>query len=114
MTDKVKMRVDLDEGFDKLSTEEHAEIIMMCLSKLCHKAETLQELFIQLVKTYGVEMGICDVSMIVQISSPVLEHTPFNCILGTKEGIEHAFLTLKDKVVEQVADIEKEASNDKE
>lgn len=114
MTDKVKMCVDLDEDFDKLSTEEHAEITMMCLSKLCHKANELEELYVQLAKTYGVEMGVCNVSMIVQVSSPVINNVPFSCTLGTKEGIEHAFLTLKDKVAEQIADIEKEASNDKE
>ena len=108
------MHVDLKEGFDKLSAEEHAEIVMMCLSKLCSKAEELQELFIQLVKTYGVEMGICDVSMIIQISSAVLEHTHFNCTLGTKEGIKHAIVSLVDRVTEQVADIEKEAKNAKE
>ena len=114
MTNKMKMHVDLREDFDKLSTEEHAEIIMMCLSSLCHKAEELQDLFIQLAKTYGVEMGICDVSMIIQISSPVVNNVPFSCAFGTKEGIEHALLTLKDKVTRQVSDIEKEASNAKE
>ena len=114
MTNKMKVHVDLSEDFDKLSTEEHAEITMMCLSKLCSKAEELQELFVQLAKTYGVEMGICDVSMIIQISSPVINNVPFSCTLGTKEGIEHALLTLTDRIAKQVADIEKEASNDKE
>ena len=51
MTDKMKTRIDLKEGYDKLSTEEHAEVVMMCLSKLCCKAEELKELYMQLVKT---------------------------------------------------------------
>lgn len=114
MMNKMKMKVDLSEGFDKLSTEEHVEITMMCLSRLCSKAEELQELFIQLVKTYGVEMGIVDMSMLVQISSPVINNVPFSCMLGTKEGIEHALLTLTDRITKQVAGIKKEASNDKE
>ena len=112
MTNKMKVHVDLSEDFDKLSTEEHAEITMMCLSRLCSKADELKELYTQFAKTYGVEMGICDVSMIVQISSPVINNVPFSCTLGTKEGIKHALLTLRDKVTEQVADIEKEESND--
>lgn len=114
MMNKIKVSVDLDEDFDKLSTEEHAEITMMCLSKLCHKANELEELYVQLAKTYGVEMGVCNVSMIVQISSPVINNVPFSCTLGTKEGIEHAILTLTDRITKQVADIKKEASNDKE
>lgn len=114
MTNKMKVHVDLSEDFDKLSTEEHAEITMMCLSKLCHKANELEELYTQFAKTYGVEMGICDVSMIIQISSPVINNVPFSCTLGTKEGIKHALLTLRDKVTEHMADIEKEESNDKE
>ena len=114
MTNKMKIHVDLKEDFDKLSTEEHAEIVMMCLSRLCHKAGELQNLFIQLVKTYGVEMGTCDVSMIIQISSPVINNVPFSCTLGTHEGIKHAIVTLADKVAKQVSDIEKEASNAKE
>lgn len=114
MTDKVKIRVDLKEGYDKLSTEEHAEVIMMCLSKLCCKAEELKELYTQLVKTYGVEMGICDISMVVQVSSAVTNYVPCSYTLGTKEGIEHALLTLTGRIAKQVADIEKEASNDNE
>lgn len=114
MTDKMKTRIDLKEGYDKLSTEEHAEITMMCLSKLCCKAEELKELYMQLVKTYGVEMGICDISMVVQVSSAITKYVPCSYALGTKEGIEHALLTLNDKVAEQIADIEKEAGNDKE
>lgn len=114
MTDKMKMRVDLKEGYDKLSTEEHAEVVMMCLSKLCCKAEELKELYMQLVKTYGVEMGICDISMVIQVSSAVINYVPCSYTLGTKEGIKHALLALTDRVTEQVADIEKEESNDKE
>lgn len=114
MTDKVKMRIDLKEGYDKLSTEEHAEVVMMCLSKLCCKAEELKELYTQLVKTYGVEMGICDISMVIQVSSTVINYVPCSYTLGTKEGIKHALLALTDRVTEQVADIEKEEDNDKE
>ena len=114
MTDKMKMRVDLKEGYDKLSTEEHAEVVMMCLSKLCCKAEELKELYMQLANTYGVEMGICDISMVIQVSSTVINYVPCSYTLGTKEGIEHALLTLTDRVTEQVADIKKEESNDKE
>lgn len=114
MTDKMKTRIDLKEGYDKLSTEEHAEVVMMCLSKLCCKAEELKELYMQLVKTYGVEMGICDISMVVQISSTVINYVPCSYALGTKEGIKHALLTLTDRVTEQVVDIKKEESNDKE
>lgn len=114
MTDKIKVSIGSSKDFDKLSTEEHAEITMMCLSKLCYKAEELKELYIQLAKTYGVEMGICDISMIVQVSSPIFKHTHCSYTLGTKEGIEHAILTLKDSFAEQVADLEKEESNDKE
>ena len=114
MTDKMKMRVDLKEDFDKLNTEEHAEVVMMCLSKLCCKAEELKELYMQLVKTYDVEMGICDISMVVQVSSAAINYVPCSYTLGTKEGIKHAIVTLADRVTEQVADIEKEAKNAKE
>ena len=114
MTNKMKVSVDLSEDFNKLSTEEHTEITMMCLRKLCSKADELKELYTQFAKTYGVEMGLCGVSMIIQISSPIINNVPFSCTLGTKEGINHALLTLRDKVTEHMADIEKEASNDKE
>ena len=114
MMNKMKLHVDLKEDFDKLSTEEHAEIVMMCLRRLCHKAEELQDVFIQLVKTYGIEMSTCDASMIIQISSPMFNNVLFNSILGTKEGIKHALLTLKDRITKQVSDIEKEESNAKE
>lgn len=114
MKDKIKVSIGSSKDFDKLSTKEHAEITMMCLSKLCYKAEELKELYIQLAKTYGVEMGTCDISMVVQVSSPMFKYTPCSYTLGTKEGIEHAILTLKDRFAEQVADLEKEESNDKE
>ena len=100
MTDKMKTRIDLKKDYDKLSTEE--------------QAEELKELYMQLVKTYGVEMGICDISMVIQVSSTVINYVPCSYALGTKEGIKHALLTLTDRVTEQVADIEKEESNDKE
>ena len=114
MMNKMKMRVDLKKGYDKLSTEEHAEVVMMCLSKLCCKAEELKELYTQLIKTYGTEMGLCDISMVIQVSSAATNYVPCSYTLGTKEGIKHAIVSLVDMVTKQVADIEKEESNDKE
>lgn len=109
----IDVKVNVEDYFSKMNPEDSAIIAQMCLSKLTSKVEELKDLYASLAKTYGFEMGVCGITCIAQVSAKPLEMSVTNT-LGTKEGIEHALLTLTDRIAKQVADIKKEASNDKE
>ena len=102
----IKTNVDMDEYFSKMRPEDSAAITTMCLNKLTRKIEELNNLYTQLVKTYSIEMGLCDITLLVQVSSPILPDAA-QSILGTSKGIEHAVKVLMKKV----ENIEKEDSN---
>ena len=93
----IKTDVDMAEYFSKMSPEDSAAITTMCLNKLTRKVEELKNLYTQLVKTYNIEMGLCGITLLVQVSSPVLP-CAVQSILGTSKGIEHALTVLMEKV----------------
>lgn len=104
----INVTVNPKEYFNKMSPEDSAEITTMCLDKICDKAEELRELYIQLTKSYGIEMGICDITLLVQVSAPVLETAPVRALLGTTKDIRHALATMMNKGLEDLSKIEKE------
>lgn len=103
---KTNVDVDIDNYFSKMEPEDSAAITIMCLDKLCSKANELKALYDQLVKTYSVEMGLCNITLLVQVSSPLLPDAAQG-IFGTAEGIKHALTML----MERGEAIEKEDSN---
>lgn len=105
-TEMLKTNVDMDNYFSKMEPEDSAAITTMCLAKLCSKANELTALYEQLVKTYSVEMGLCNITLLVQVSSPLLPEAAQG-ILGTAEGIKHALTVM----TERGKAIEKEDSN---
>ncbi len=78
----IKTNVNIDDYFSKMTPKDSAVITTMCLNKLTRKVEELKNLYTNLVKTYSVEMGICDITLLVQVSSPLLPEAT-QCILGT-------------------------------
>ena len=104
---KTNVNVDIDDYFSKMEPEDSAAITTMCLAKLCSKANELKALYEQLIKTYSVEMGLCNITLLVQVSSPVLPDAAAQGIFGTAEGIKHALTML----IERGKAIEKENSN---
>lgn len=105
-TEMLKTNVNIDNYFSKMRPEDSAVITTMCLNKLTRKVEELKALYEQLAKTYSVEMGICDITLLVQVSSPILPDA-LQCIFGTSEGIKHALTVM----IEKGKAIEKENSN---
>lgn len=102
----IKTNVDMDNYFSNMRPEDSAVITTMCLNKLKRKVEELKNLYTQLAKTYYVEMGLCGITLLVQVSSPTLPDA-IQGIFGTSKGIEHASTVLMEKV----EDIEKEEKN---
>ena len=102
----IKTNVDMDEYFSKMRPEDSATITTMCLNKLTRKVEELKNLYTNLAKTYSVEMGLCNITLLVQVSSPILPDA-LQCIFGTLEGIKHAVTAM----IEKGKAIEKENSN---
>ena len=102
----IKTNVDMDNYFSKMEPEDSAVITTMCLNKLTRKVNELKALYEQLVKTYSVEMGLCDITLLVQVSSPVLPDATQG-VFGTSKGIKHA-LTILSNIGKA---IEKEDSN---
>lgn len=92
----IKPTIDVEEYFRKMKPEDSAAIAMMCISKLDSKVKELDELYAQLAKTYGFEMGICGITCIVQVSAEPLPH-PVVSMLGTDEGINKGLSMLKNK-----------------
>lgn len=92
--EKIKSNIDIEDYFSKMTPEDSAIITKMCINRLVRKVEELKDLYASLAKTYGFEMGICDITCIAQISGKPLE-TPILSMLGTDEGINIGLNTLK-------------------
>lgn len=92
--EKIKSNTDIEDYFGKMTPEDSAIITTMCINKLAHKVKELKDLYASLAKTYGFEMGICDVTCIAQVSAKPLE-TPILSMLGTDEGIQKGLNILK-------------------
>lgn len=90
----IDVKVNVEDYFSKMNPEDSAAITIMCISKLARKVEELKDLYTSLAKTYGFEMGICDIACIAQISAKSLE-TPILSMLGTDEGIQKGLNKLK-------------------
>lgn len=90
----VDIKVNVEDYFSKMTPEDSAVVTQMCLSKLASKVEELKNLYASLAKTYGFEMGICDITCIVQISAKPLE-IPIISMLGTDKGIQKGLNMLK-------------------
>lgn len=98
----IKKNVNIDDYFGKMRPEDSAVITTMCLNKLTRKVKELKDLYTSLAKTYSVEMGLCDITLLVQVSSPLLPGATQG-VLGTSKGIKHAstILSEKCKVIEE-------------
>lgn len=92
--EKIKSNIDIEDYFSKMTPEDSAIITTMCVNKLARKVTELKDLYASLAKTYGFEMGICDITCIAQISGKPLE-TPILSMLGTDEGIQKGLNILK-------------------
>lgn len=90
----INVQVNLKDYFDKMNPEDSATITKMCMDKLCSKAQELKDLYIQLAKIYNIEMGLCELTLLVQVSSPKLPAIPIRCLLGTSDGIKHALAVM--------------------
>ena len=90
----IKSKIDVEEYFRKMTPENAAIIATMCIEKLAHKVKELKDLYGSLAKTYGFEMGICDITCIAQISAKSLEK-PTLSMLGTDGGIQNGLNILK-------------------
>lgn len=86
----IKPNTDLEDYFSKMTPEDSAAITTMCINRLACKVKELKDLYSSLAKTYGFEMGACGITMLVQVSSPLLPNAPVCGLFGTDEGIEHA------------------------
>ena len=104
----IKVNVNLEEYFKKMDPEDSAEITVMCMNKLCAKAQELKDLYTQLAKTYSIEMSVCDITMLVQVSSPKFPIIPARGLLGTSEGIQHALSVINKDALMGLTDIRKE------
>lgn len=92
--EKIKSNTDIEDYFSKMTPEDSAIITTMCINRLARKVEELKDLYASLAKTYGFEMGICDITCIAQISAKPLE-TPILSMLGTDVGIQKGLNILK-------------------
>lgn len=110
----IKVKLNPEEYFNKMKPEDSAAITTMCLETLSAKANELKELYMQLARTYGIEMGMCDITLIIQVSSPKLPDTPVRGLLGTSAGIKHALAVMMSRGLKDLANMEKEEANDKE
>lgn len=110
----IHVNLNPEEYFSKMKPEDSTAITTMCLDKLCEKAQELKDLYTTLAKTYGIEMGICDITCIVQVSVPKLPFVPVLGLLGTTDGIKNGLAKLMTNGLKQLADAEKEDANDAE
>ena len=92
--EKIKSNTDLEDYFSKMTPEDSATITQMCLNRLASKIAELKDLYASLAKTYGFEMGVCDITCIAQISAKPLEK-PILSMLGTDGGIQKGLNILK-------------------
>lgn len=103
----IKTIINIDDDyFSKMRPEDSAVIATMCLNKLTRKVKELKDLYASLAKIYSVEMGLCNITLLVQVSSPLLPDATQG-VLGTSKGIKHA-LTILSNIGKA---IEKEDSN---
>src|SRR5574344_2508898 len=90
MKEEVIIDVNVKDYLEKVNPEDSAFITSMCVDKLCAKAQELKDLYIQLANIYGIEMGLMNITCIVQISSPELSpFIPVQDFLGTIDGIKN-------------------------
>ena len=105
----------IEDYFNKMTPEDSAMITTMCINKLVHKVKELEDLYASLAKTYSVEMGICDVTCIAQISAKPLEKSMLSMLLGTDEGIQKGLNILKTEAIKHGFKLDnKETQNAKE
>ena len=114
MIEEARVPVNLEEYFSKMNPEDSAAITTMCLEKLCQKAQELKDLYTQLAKSYGIEMGLCDIALLVQVSVPLLPVIPVRGLLGTSEGIKHALEVMMSEGLKDLDKMEKEETLDKD
>lgn len=107
----ISVQANLKDYFEKMSPEDSATITTMCMDKLCSKAQELKDLYVQLAKSYGIEMGVCELTLLVQVSSPKLPVIPVRGLLGTDEGIKHALAVMMQSGLSELANMEKEEKN---
>lgn len=93
-TEIIKSKIDVEEYFRKMTPENSAIIATMCIEKLAQKVKELRDLYGSLAKTYGFEMGVCDITCIAQISAKPLEK-PILSMLGTDVCIQKGLNILK-------------------
>lgn len=96
----IKSKIDAEEYFRKMTPENSTTITAMCINKLARKVKELGDLYTSLVKTYGFEMGVCDITCIAQVSAKFLEE-PVISMLGTDEGIQKGLNILKIEASKQ-------------
>ena len=90
----IKPSTGIEDYFNKMTPEDAATITTMCIDKLACKVKELKDLYSSLAKTYGFEMGICNITCIAQISANFLK-APMISMLGTDEGIQKGLNILK-------------------
>lgn len=104
----INVHTNLKDYFDKMSPEDSATITTMCMDKICSKAQELKDLYVQLAKSYGFEMGVCELTLLVQVSSPKLPIIPVRGLLGTDDGIKHALAVMMSSGLKDLAAMKKE------
>lgn len=104
----IDVHTNLKDYFDKMSPEDSATITTMCMDKICSKAQELKDLYVQLAKSYGFEMGVCGLTVLVQVSSPKLPIIPVRGLLGTDDGIKHALAVMMSSGLKDLAEMKKE------
>lgn len=109
--EEIKIDVNLKDYFDKINPDDSANITTMCMDKLCTKAQELKDLYVQLAKTYGIEMGLCEITLLVQVSSPKLPIIPVRGLIGTSDGIKHALAVMMKNGLKELANTDKEEKN---
>lgn len=112
MKEEVKVDVNVKDYLEKINPEDSAFITSMCVDKLCAKAQELKDLYMQLANTYGIEMGLMDITCIVQVSSPELSpFIPVQGFLGTTDGIENGLATMMTTGLRELSRMKKEENN---
>ena len=99
-TEIIKSKIDVEEYFRKMTPENSAIIATMCVDKLAHKVKELKDLYVSLVKTYNVEMGIYNITCIAQISSNFASPAVLS-MFGTDNGIDKGLNVLKTEAIKR-------------
>lgn len=109
--ESVRVRTNMKEYFSKMKPEDSAAIACMCIKQLADKANELAVLYQQLSKTYDIEMSITGVTLLVQVSSPILPDNPVQGLFGTSAGIKHALATMMKQGLKNLPDTKEEEKN---